>query len=99
MLANWSKLSDTACSDRDPKVLFDGRDELAHTLIEASVDLVRSARAGIGDEEVPWNREQRQAVVGHIGVQDHDHVAIDAVDALRAQAVVRVLHRERAPRR
>ena len=37
-------------------------------------------------------------MVGRIGVEDHDHVAVDAVHALRAQPVGRVLHGEGAAR-
>lgn len=80
------------------EVLFDRRDELAETLVEAGVDLVRSGAAGIGDEEIAGDGEERQAMVCRIGVQDHHDVAVHPVDTLGAQAVRGVLDRERTAR-
>ncbi len=84
--------------DRDPEVLFDGRHDLAEAVVQASIDFVGSCVARVGDEEIPRNREQCQAVVGGVRVENHDHVAVDPGDSLGTQAVGGVLNRQCAAR-
>jgi len=67
--------------DRDAQILLDGVDELVRPLVERGVDLVGALRPGVRDEEVARDREHRDRVVRPVEVQDHDHVAVDAVDA------------------
>ncbi len=82
--------------DRDPEVLLDGRHQLGQPLEQPGVDLVGAGAPGVGDEQVTGEGEEGQPVVGGIGVEDHDHVAVDPVHPLRAQPVGRVLHGEGA---
>ena len=61
-------------------------------LVEGGVDLVGPVGAGVGDEQVAGDGEDRQRVRRRVEVEDHHHVAVDTVDPLRAQAVGGVLH-------
>ena len=98
MLANWSKLSDTACWIGIPKSSsIAATSWVMPSNSPASTLLPRAA--GVGDEQVAGDREQRQAVVGRVGVEDHDHVAVDPVHPLRAQPVGRILDLQRTARR
>ena len=83
--------------DRDPEVLFDRGDQLIRSLVQRGVDLVGAVGTGVRDEEVARDGEDRYRMVGRVQVEDHHHVAVHAVDALGAQAVGGVLHREGAP--
>ena len=49
--------------NRDPEVLLDRGDQLVGALVERGVDLVGTVGAGVGDEEVPRNGEDRDRVV------------------------------------
>ena len=84
--------------DGDPEVLFDGRHQLGETFEQPGVDLVGPVAAGVGDEQVAGDGQEGQPMVGRVGVEDHDHVAVHPVDALGAQPVGRVLHGEGAAR-
>ena len=92
MLANWSKLSETACWMGIPKSSSIAATSWVSALVQPGVDLVGPGAAGVGDEQVTGDGEERQPVVSRVDVEDHDHVAVDAVHTLRAQAVGRVLH-------
>ena len=84
--------------NRYAEVFFDCRNQLGKALEQPGIDLVGPGAAGVGDEEVAGNGEDRQAVVLRIGVEDHDHVAVHAVDPLRAQSVGQVLMSQGAAR-
>ena len=83
--------------NRYPEVLLNGRHQLGQALVEPRIDLVGPGGARVGDEQVARDGEQRQPVMGRVGMEDHDHIAVDPVDALRAQPESRVLHGQRAP--
>ena len=85
--------------DRNAVVLLDGVDQLIGPLEERGVDLVGAVRARVGHEQVAGDGEDGERVVGRVEVEDHHHVAVDAVDPLRAQAVGRVLHGQGTARR
>ena len=82
--------------DGNAEVLVDGCHQLARPLVEGGVDLVGPLGPGVGDEQVAGHREDRDLPLGGVEMEDHDDVAVDPVDPLRAQAVGGVLHRERA---
>ncbi len=86
------EVEDDVVLDRDAQVLVDGRHQLARPLVEGGVDLVGPRGPGVGDEEVARHRQDRHRVPRWIQVKEHDHVAVDTVDALRAQPVRSVLH-------
>jgi hypothetical protein len=66
--------------DRDPEILFDGRHQLGRAFVEPGVDLVGPLGAGVRNEQIARDGEQGQLMGGRIRVEDHDHVAVDAVD-------------------
>ena len=98
-LMKLSKLSSTKCWIGIPKSSSMAAMSWSGPWYERGIDLVGAVGAGVGHEEVAGDRQDRQRVVRRVEVQDHHHVAVDAVDALRAQPVGGVLHRERAARR
>src|ERR1039457_2819247 len=83
----------------NPEVLFDGRHQLARSLVESGIDLVGTLDPGVGDEQVAGNRENGHARNSGIEVKDHDDIAIDPVDAFRAQPVDGGLDGQGAARR
>src|SRR5450759_924817 len=83
--------------DRYPEVLFNRCHQLAGSLTEGGIDLVGAGSAGVGDEQVTGDGENRNRVLLRVEMEDHHHVAVDAVHTLGAQAVGGVLDGERAP--
>ena len=57
----------------------------------AGVDLVGAVGAGVRDEQVAGEGEDRQRGIGRVEVEDHHDIAVDAVDPLGAEAVGGVL--------
>jgi hypothetical protein len=80
--------------DGDAQILVDGCHQLAGPLVQRGVDLVGSFGPGVRDEEIAGYRQDRQGLAVGIEVQDHHHVRVDPVHALRAQSVGGVLHLE-----
>ncbi len=80
--------------DRYSEVLLNGGDQLVGALVQRSIDLVGAVRAGVGDEEITGNGQDRDRVIRRVEVENHDHVTVHAVDTLGAQAVGGVLHLE-----
>ena len=66
--------------DRYAEVLFDHVHQLARAVGERRVDLVELLRAHIRQHEVPRQGQDRQPVSGRVDVQEHDDVAVHAVD-------------------
>ena len=66
----------------DAKILLDGGHDLRQAFRKTGIDLIRARSASVGDEEVARDGEESQAMMGGVGVEDHDDVAVDAVHPL-----------------
>ncbi len=82
---------------RYSEVLLDRRNELCRTLVEGRIDLVRALHSRVGDEEVAGDGEDGHGPGVGIEVENHDDIAIDAVDSLTTDPVADVLLLQRAP--
>ena len=84
--------------DGDAEILLYGSHHLGDAFDQPGVHLVGAGTTGIRDEQVTGDGEQGQSVMCRVGMEDHDHVAVDTVHALRAQAVSKVLFSQSAAR-
>ena len=68
--------------DRDAEVLLDRGDQLGGPLGESGIDLVGPALAGIGNEGVARDGQDRDTLCCGVEVENHHHIGVHAGDTL-----------------